>query len=89
MTDGNIVTSRNPDDVEAFTDALIDLIEGAPEATEIAPAKRASGLTGWQGLAAIRPHGRNEMRRMSNRLRARRVGRAWRRRSLRASLVDG
>ena len=27
VTDGNIVTSRNPDDVEAFTDALIDLIE--------------------------------------------------------------
>lgn len=25
--DGNLVTSRNPDDVEAFTDALIDLIE--------------------------------------------------------------
>ena len=27
VTDGNIVTSRNPDDVEAFTDALIALIE--------------------------------------------------------------
>ena len=31
VTDGNIVTSRNPDDVEAFTNALIDLIENAPE----------------------------------------------------------
>jgi protease I len=28
VTDGNIVTSRNPDDVEAFTDALAALIEG-------------------------------------------------------------
>jgi len=26
VTDGNIVTSRNPDDVEAFTDALIRLL---------------------------------------------------------------
>ena len=31
VTDGNIVTSRNPDDVEAFTNALIDLIEAMPE----------------------------------------------------------
>lgn len=30
VTDGNIVTSRKPDDVEPFTDALIDLIEKAP-----------------------------------------------------------
>ena len=29
VTDGNIVTSRNPDDVEAFTKALIALIEQA------------------------------------------------------------
>ena len=29
VTDGNIVTSRKPDDVEAFTDALIGLIEQA------------------------------------------------------------
>ena len=29
VTDGNIVTSRNPDDVEAFTDALIGLLEKA------------------------------------------------------------
>ena len=35
VTDRNIVTSRNPDDVEAFTDALIDLIEDRPEVTEI------------------------------------------------------
>ena len=35
MTDGNIVTSRNPQDVEEFTNALIDLIENAPEVTEI------------------------------------------------------
>jgi protease I len=35
VTDGNIVTSRKPDDVEAFTNALIDLVENAPEVTEI------------------------------------------------------
>ena len=35
VTDGNIVTSRNPDDVEAFTEALIELVEAAPEASEI------------------------------------------------------
>src|SRR3954452_21339280 len=35
VTDGNIVTSRKPDDVEAFTNALIDLIKTAPEVTEI------------------------------------------------------
>jgi protease I len=35
VTDGNIVTSRNPQDVEEFTDALIDLIEDAPEVREI------------------------------------------------------
>jgi protease I len=35
VIDGNIVTSRNPDDVEAFTNALIDLIENAPAVTEI------------------------------------------------------
>jgi protease I len=35
VTDGNIVTSRNPEDVEEFTNALIDLIENAPEVTEI------------------------------------------------------
>lgn len=36
VTDGNIVTSRNPDDVEVFTNAIIDLIEDQPEVTEIA-----------------------------------------------------
>ena len=35
VTDGNIVTSRNPHDVEAFTDAVIDLVEDAPAVTEI------------------------------------------------------
>src|SRR4051812_17669127 len=35
VTDGNIVTSRNPNDVEPFTNALIDLIENAPAVTEI------------------------------------------------------
>src|SRR3954452_20855026 len=35
VTNGNIVTSRKPDDVEAFTNALIDLVENAPEVTEI------------------------------------------------------
>ena len=35
VTDGNIVTSRNPQDVEEFTHALIDLVEEAPEITEI------------------------------------------------------
>src|SRR4051812_30514883 len=35
VVDGNIVTSRKPDDVEPFTNAMIDLIEDAPEVTEI------------------------------------------------------
>ena len=35
VTDGNIVTARKPDDVEPFTSALIDLVENAPEVTEI------------------------------------------------------
>ena len=35
VTDGNIVTSRNPQDVQEFTDALIDLVEDAPEVREI------------------------------------------------------
>lgn len=33
--DGNIVTSRKPDDVEEFTRAVIDLVENAPEVSEI------------------------------------------------------
>jgi protease I len=35
VTDGQIVTSRNPDDVEAFTNAVIDLIEEMPEVEEV------------------------------------------------------
>ena len=35
VTDGNVVTSRNPQDVQEFTDAVIDLIEGAPAVREI------------------------------------------------------
>jgi protease I len=35
VTDGNVVTSRNPQDVEEFTQAIIDLVETAPEVTEI------------------------------------------------------
>lgn len=35
VTDGNIVTSRKPDDVEAFTNAVIALLEDAPEVQEI------------------------------------------------------
>ena len=34
VTDGNIVTSRNPDDVPAFTQAVISLIEKAPASEE-------------------------------------------------------
>ncbi|HVM21733.1 MAG TPA: type 1 glutamine amidotransferase domain-containing protein [Sphingomicrobium sp.] len=35
VTDGNIVTSREPGDVEPFTRALIDLIENMPETDRI------------------------------------------------------
>jgi protease I len=35
VTDGNIVTSRNPQDVEEFTGAVMDLIRDAPEVTEM------------------------------------------------------
>jgi protease I len=35
VTDGNIVTSRNPDDVEAFTGAMVELIENRPAVREI------------------------------------------------------
>lgn len=34
VTSGNIVTSRKPDDVPAFTDALIALVERAPAKTK-------------------------------------------------------
>lgn len=39
VTDGEIVTSRNPQDVEEFTNALIDLIEDAPSVSEIREPK--------------------------------------------------
>lgn len=35
VTDGNLVTSRKPDDVEAFTGALIGLVEEMPEVEEV------------------------------------------------------
>ncbi len=35
VTDGNIITSRNPDDVDAFTAAVIDLVENAPNVIAI------------------------------------------------------
>jgi protease I len=35
VVDDNIITSRKPDDVEAFTNAVIDLVENAPEVSEI------------------------------------------------------
>jgi len=35
VVDGNVVTSRNPQDVEEFTNALIDLVEQAPQVSEI------------------------------------------------------
>ena len=42
VTDGNIVTSRKPDDVEAFSNAIIDLIEDRPEVTEIGAAQETA-----------------------------------------------
>lgn len=41
VSDGNIVTSRNPGDVEAFTAALIALIENEPDGAQI---RRSSEL---------------------------------------------
>ena len=35
VVEENIVTSRKPDDVEPFTEAVIDLVENAPDVTEI------------------------------------------------------
>ena len=35
VVDGNIISSRKPDDVEPFTEAVVDLIENAPEVSEI------------------------------------------------------
>jgi protease I len=40
VTDGNFVTSRNPQDVPAFTDALIDLIENQAEVEKIGQANQ-------------------------------------------------
>jgi protease I len=34
VVDGNLVTSRNPDDIPAFTDAFIKLVEKADAAVE-------------------------------------------------------
>ena len=42
VTDGNIVTSRKPDDVEALTNAVIDLIEDRPEVTELDPVRETA-----------------------------------------------
>jgi protease I len=39
--DGNIITSRMPEDVELFTRAVIDLIEEAPKTAEIAHGQPA------------------------------------------------
>ena len=33
VVDGNIITSRNPDDVDPFTEAVIKLIENVPDVT--------------------------------------------------------
>jgi protease I len=35
VVDGNVITSRKPEDVEPFTNAVIDLVENAPDVTEI------------------------------------------------------
>ena len=42
VTDGNIVTSREPDDVEAFTNAVIDLIENRPDVTLVGAAEETA-----------------------------------------------
>jgi protease I len=42
VTDGKIVTSRNPDDVEAFTEALVALIEDAPVTRERSESEAVS-----------------------------------------------
>jgi protease I len=44
VTDGNIVTSRNPQDVEEFTNALIDLIEDAPAVRTITEPKEVPAV---------------------------------------------
>ncbi len=40
VVDGNIVTSRQPDDVEPFTDAVIKLIENASDVREIERSRK-------------------------------------------------
>jgi protease I len=42
VTHGNIVTSRNPDDVEAFTEALVRLVEQAANRAGAAPGLQAA-----------------------------------------------
>ena len=42
VVDGNIITSRNPDDVEAFTHAIIELVENRPEVTEIGATRETT-----------------------------------------------
>ncbi len=42
VTHGNIVTSRNPDDVEAFTEAMVRLIEQAPNRAGDAPNRESA-----------------------------------------------
>jgi protease I len=44
VTDGNIVTSRNPQDVEEFTNAVIDLIEDAPAVRTIDEPKEVPAV---------------------------------------------
>jgi protease I len=44
VTDGNIVTSRNPQDVEEFTNALIDLIEDQPTVRTIDEPKEVPAV---------------------------------------------
>jgi protease I len=44
VTDGNIVTSRNPQDVEEFTNAVIGLIEDAPAVRTIEEPKEVPAV---------------------------------------------
>ena len=55
VTDGNIVTSRKPDDVEAFTKALIDLIEDRARDDRSRGDGRNRRLTDWKPIACIGP----------------------------------
>ena len=87
VTDGNIVTSRKPDDVEAFTDAVIGLHR------ECAGGREESGagarLTDLQPLAAIRGrHGRATKRSDRGRRRFRSCGTVRRGDGARPVLVE-